>query len=270
MKQLAINDWLHSIKVFRIWVKMTWQRHLEYRFDAIAHSFGSLFWLGATIVLYLLVYRQLETIAGWTWQQMILLYGVYNFWWGIMVSLFNGGLVMGDKVRLGRLDKFLLYPGKAIFYSTMKFEPQILPHVLAGLGLFIYGIHNVALSTNFINWFIFSVLLINSLVIAYFVSIIFGATSFWFVENSNLSNFYWHWETLTKYPPSFYKKFKILYWAIYSILPVAFIIAVPTKVLLGKINILTIAGSFIVTLIIGQIARTIWRAGLKNYTGVSK
>ncbi len=270
MKQSAINDWLHSFKVYRVWVKMTWQRQLEYRFDTFAHSFGSIFWLTANFIIYYLVYQDINVIAGWTWSEMLLLYGVYNLWWGIMVSLFNGGLIMSEKVRFGKLDKFLLYPGKSIFYSTMKFEPQLIPHILAGAGLFIYALTKVEFSLNLINWLVFVFLVINSLGIAYFISVIFGSSAFWLTENQNIANFFWNWETLTKYPPSFFRQYGILYWAVYSIIPVAFIIALPSEVLLGKINLSAVGGALTVTLIFGLFARGLWRRGLKNYTGVSR
>jgi ABC-2 type transport system permease protein len=270
MRRLAIRDWHHSFRVYLTWVKMIWLYHLEYRLNAIVHSLGSIFWFGATLLTYFLIFRQIESLAGWTWQEILILYGAYNLWWGLMVCFFNGGLKMGQLVRQGSLDKFLLYPGKSFFYATMKFEPELLVHFLVGLSLFVYAWVEAGFQLQAINLLLFLILIANGLLIAYFVSMLFGITAFWFTENRHLVDFYWLFETLSKYPPSFFDKSTVLTLAVYSILPVVFLVAVPTEILIGRINYLAVFGSFLVTAVLGIISQKLWRLGLKNYTSVSR
>jgi len=269
MKQWAIKDWIHSFRVYLVWARMVWLRHLEYRFDAITSSLGSLFWVLGTLIAYRLIFNRVSSLAGWSWQQMLVLYGIYNLWWGLMATFFNGGLRLAEHVRQGSLDKVLLWPGKAFFYASMKFEPVLLVHFLVGVIIFLFSLKVGEVSLKPINLLLTTGLIFNSFLLIYFISILFGITSFWLIENKDLVEFFWLWETLTKYPTEFFADYKLLYWMIYSILPVAFIAAIPAEVILGKIRPMAILGAFLASMAFGFLARKLWRFGLKHYTGVS-
>lgn len=272
MRQWAINklrDWFHSFRVYLVWLRMRWLKHLEYRFNTLMNSLGSLFWVGGTLLTYHLIYQRVNSLAGWSWKEMLVLYGVYNLWWGLMIAFFNGGLNLGWRVRHGTLDKILLWPGKSFFYASMKFEPELLVHFLAGVAIFIISLKGAGVGFLASRFLLFGLLVFNSFLIIFFVSIIFGATSFWFIENSQIVDFFWIWETLAKYPAEFFSGSKFLYWGIYTLIPVAFIAVVPTEVLLGRMRLGTILGAFLVTFAAAFLARKIWRLGLKRYTGVS-
>ncbi|MCD6225568.1 ABC-2 family transporter protein [bacterium] len=270
MKRWEIEDWFHSFRVYLAWVKMVWLRHLQYRFNAFASSLGTLFWIFGTLITYRLIFNRVNTLAGWSWQQMLVLYGIYNLWWGLMNTFFNGGLKLADYVRQGGLDSVLLWPGKALFYASMKFEPVSVVHSLVGVIIFLFSLKTAAVEFRPGNFFLAAVLLLNSFLLAYFVSILFGVSSFWWVENRNFTEFFWLWETLAKYPSEFFADHKLLYWAVYSILPVVFIAVVPAEVILGKTRPMAILGAFLVTIFFGFLTQKVWSLGLKRYTGVSR
>jgi len=269
MKQWVINDWYHSFRVYLVWARMVWLRHLEYRFDTISGSFGSIFWVFGTLATYRLIFNRVSSLAGWSWQEMIVLYGLYNLWWGLMTAFFNGGLRLAEHVRRGSLDRVLLWPGKAFFYASMKFEPMLLVHFLTGVIIFVLALKTASISIGGINFLLAIILILNSLIIIYFISILFGLTSFWIVENRDLVDLFWLWESLAKYPADFFARSRWWYWAVYSILPVAFIATVPTEVILGKIKLGAVLGAFLVTIILGFLAWYFWRLGLRRYTSAS-
>ena len=267
--KLKLKDWSHTIRVYLIWAHKMWLVHLEYRLNVILGSLGSLFWMGVTLITYRLIFDQIDSLAGWSWAEMVLLYGVYNLWWGIMNTFFNGGLDISDGVRSGTLDKTLLMPGKSFFYAAMKFEPEILVHSLTGLIIFLIAAGNMGIAFNWLNSVLFIILLLNSFLLIFFVSILFGSTAFWFIENRHLADFFWIWESLSKYPREFFSFSNVLYGLVHSLLPVVFITVVPTEVILGRINWLLILTSFLITAVFAVISRKIWRLGLKRYTGAS-
>lgn len=272
MKLLADNQpehWLHTPKVYLIWMKMTWLYHLEYRFNAVINSSGSIFWLLVSLLTYHLIFRQIESLAGWSWNEMLILYGVYNLWWGLMVAFFNGGLRIAQHIRNGSLDRILLWPGSALFYAAMKFEPELLIHTLVGLALFIAACLKVGISFQLLNLFIFIILMINSFILIFFISSIFGSTAFWLTENTEIVDFFWIVENLAKYPSEFFSSYKAVFWAIYTVLPVVFIAVAPTEIILDRIKWELIAGAFLATFVFGLLARFVWRAGLRRHTGVS-
>lgn len=272
MKQRAterIINWRHTFRVYFAWVRMRWLLHLAYRFNVVFNSFSSLAWVAVTLIMYRLLFNQIEVLAGWSWEQMLILYGVYNFWWGLMVAFFNGGLGIGQKIRRGGLDKLLLWPGKTIFYATMKFEPELLLHSLTGAGILLIACREAAIQLPFSTLIFFSILLFHSFVLIFFIAILFGTTSFWVMENKQITDLFWLVETLSKYPREFFSGNKILYWLIYTALPVVFIAVVPTQVILGTIRWPLVISAPLITIIFGLITKRVWGIGLKRYTGVS-
>jgi len=263
------KDWFHTLMVYFSWSRKMWLVHMEYRLNALLGSLGSIFWIGVTLLTYSFLFRRVKSLAGWSWPEMVLLYGVYNLWWGAMNTFFNGGLGISRKVRLGRLDKDLLRPGRSFFYAAMKFEPELLIHALTGVVIFIAAVRKIGLTFDALNLFLFTILLINSLLLVFFVAILFGSTAFWFVENRQLADFFWIWEALAKYPREFFSGSSVLYGLVHSLLPIVFIVAVPTEVVLGRINWVLIPVSFLITIVFALLARKVWRLGLKRYAGVS-
>ncbi len=272
MKRSAIefkDDWLHSFRVYLVWARMIWLRHLVYRFNSIFNSLGSIFWVAGSLLMLNFIFQKVRSLAGWDWHSMLVLYGVYNLWWGVMVAFFNGGLAINWRVRRGSLDKIMLWPGKVFFYASMKFEPELLIHFLFGLIVLVAALIKSGLTISISNLGPFILLIFNSWLLVFFISIIFGATAFWFIENSYLTNLFWVFESLAKYPRQFFIPYKFLYLAVYTVLPVVFIAAVPTEVILGRPNWFLAAGSFLATLVAAFLAQTVWRIGLRRYSGVS-
>lgn len=216
-----------------------------------------------------LIFQGITSLAGWSWSQMLVLYGVYNLWWGVAVTFFNGGLNINWRVRRGNLDKILLWPGKAFFYASMRFEPELLVHFLFGLVVLVIALVRMGTGISLLNFLVFSILMLNSWALVFFVSIIFGSTAFWFTENSYLTKMFWVWESLAKYPAELFAPYKLLYWAIHSFFPVVFLTVLPAKAVLGQLNWFLTASAFLVTGLTAFLARMIWRTGLKRYSGVS-
>ncbi|MFH1561273.1 MAG: ABC-2 family transporter protein [Patescibacteria group bacterium] len=272
MKRLAISglgDWFHSFRVYPHWVKMRLLLHWQYRFDTVINSFGSLFWFLGTLLTLGIVYGQVDSLAGWDRSQMLILYGVYNLWWGLMVTFFNGGLAIGYRIRHGGLDKILLWPGRSFFYAAIKFEPEFIVHCLVGLFLFLGACWYSGVSLFLSNVLLFAVLLLVGLLLAFFVSIIFGATAFWLIENQELTSFFWVFETMSKYPTKFFSINRALYYLVFTICPVVFMVAVPTEALLGQLGWYWLGISLLVLVVFAYLSRLVWRLGLRRYTGVS-
>jgi ABC-2 type transport system permease protein len=53
------------------------------------------------------------------------------------------------------------------------------------------------------------------------------------------------------------------------LVPVAFAVTVPAQALTGRLSLQTWLGALALTVVLSIVARTIWRIGLKNYSGAS-
>jgi ABC-type uncharacterized transport system permease subunit len=200
---------------------------------------------------------------------MVLLYGVYNLFWGIFVTFLSGGHALGWKIRYGGFDASLLRPINSIFSATLRFTPDTIAHIITGLLIFIFGLGQSGITISLVNFVLFLILFINGLVMGYFLGLIFGSSAFWMTENNEIVSFFWNIETLAKYPSDFYKFSKVVYGLVFTLIPVMFIAVVPVKILSSGFDLWLFIGAFVVCGFLATVAIRLWKAGIKKYNGVS-
>ena len=268
MKQWA-TSLNHHLRVWMVFVRLQMIQFFVYRADFIFSSLGSVSWVVATLLTYKVIFGQVERMAGWSWGEMIVLYGVYNLFWGIFITVLSGGHSIGSKIRYGGFDAALLRPLNKVFSATLRFSPDFLVHIITGAIIFIYGLNVANIPIPLANYLLFSVLYINGLVMGYFLGLIFGCSAFWMVENDQVVSFFWNIETFAKYPSEFFRFSRAVYFLVFTLVPVMFIAVVPVKILTSGFDPLLFFGAFGANAFLIIIATRLWRAGIKRYDGVS-
>jgi ABC-2 type transport system permease protein len=268
MRRLA-TSFFHYLKVWLVYARLKLMRYFVYRGDFIFSSLGSVSWIMVTLITYRIIFSQVNQIAGWSWGEMVLLYGVYNLFWGIFVTFLSGGHDLGWQIRHGGFDTALLKPMNSIFSATLRVTPDTIVHIITGLLIFIFGIGESAIAITTINFVFFLILFINGLILGYFLGLVFGCSAFWMTENNQVVSFFWNVETLAKYPSDFYKFNKVIYTLIFTLIPIMFIAVVPVRFLSYGFDPWLFFGSFIATGFVAVIAVYLWKAGVKKYNGVS-
>ena len=200
---------------------------------------------------------------------MVVLYGVYNLFWGIFITFLSGGHSISSKIRYGGFDAALLRPLNKIFSATLSLYPDTISHVITGAIIFIYGLNVANISIPLVNYLLFSVLFINGLAMGYFLGLIFGCSAFWMVENDQVVSFFWNIETFAKYPSEFFKFSKVIYFLVFTLVPIMFIAVVPVKILTSGFDPLLFFGAFGASIFLILITIRLWRVGIKRYNGVS-
>ncbi len=268
MKQWAtsIN---HHLRVWIVFVRLKMIQFLVYRADFIFSSLGSVSWVVATLLTYKVIFGQVDQIAGWSWEEMIILYGIYNLFWGIFITFLSGGHSIGSKIRYGGFDAALLRPLNNIFSATLRFSPDFIVHIFSGSIIFIYGLNVANISVPLLNYLLFSVLFINGLAMGYFLGLIFGCSAFWMIENDQMVSLFWNIEAFAKYPSEFFKFSKVIYLLIFTLVPIMFIVVVPVKILTSGFDPLLFFGAFGSSALLILISTRLWKVGIKRYNGVS-
>lgn len=210
-----MKEWVFKAKRYLVvwcqYCRMVGKTHLTYRANFFANTIFSLGWLAATLLTYHFIFQQISAFAGWTWPEMIFLYGVYNLFWGVLVSFFLGGWRLGSAVRFGFLDRILLLPINHFFVVSLHFDPSQIFHALAGLLLLVLAWNQLEVNVPFLRLFAFILLFLNGVFLGWLLSFIFGLTAFWIIENSEARLFFWNIETLAKYPQEVFTRHKALY-----------------------------------------------------------
>ena len=106
-----------------------------------------------------------------------------------------------------------------------------------------------------------------AVIILYSLWFIIATTSIWFVQTQSATEVLRSLLTAGRFPVSSYPNLVRIIFTL--IIPVAFLTSVPAEAFLGKISILTIFVSFIVSIMFFYISRKFWTYALKFYTSAS-
>ncbi len=211
------------------------------------------------IIQWLVLFSIRENIAGTTFKEIILLWGMASSVFGVSRFFFKKAFELSDIITHGKLDAFLVQPKNVLISAiTTDVEPSAIGDMIYGLiMLFIYGFTFKRLLL-FIIFSICGGLMITS------ISIIFSSLSFWAANsymiadtaNSLMINF-------ATYPGGIFKgAAKIL---LYTLVPVGLSNYLPVELLINFdiYLFLVIIG---VTLFLVAFAFFIFNKGLKRYS----
>lgn len=253
-----------NVSLYFALLKMSLKEILIYRVDCIVGACSQLVVQLVSLIFILIVFQNTETLAGWNFKQILLLYGITRIPVGIASYCFDELYQLGPEyLRRGDFDKILLrpvHPLLSIIGSSDEFTA--VGDVLIGLGLTIYMLVDLAIPITAI--LIFKIIffsIIGALIIGA-IEVIFSISSFWTYKSNEIIWTFYRVYTFTEYPIDIYNKFiKIL---ITLVLPFAFVAYYPTMDYLG-LNSYMIYLSPFVAIILWVIAIKLWNLALKKY-----
>lgn len=181
--------------------------------------------------LILLLFHLIENIEGWTFNEMLFLYGYSTTAFAIWHCFFINVITIPYYIQIGTFDRFLLKPVNPIFQIMMDgFDED-------GWGELIFGI--IVLMIAIIRLDIWSyklmflpILLFSSCFIYAGLSLIASTVSFFTIGSVDLTNLAMECQEFTKYPISIYNfSFRILFTCI---IPVGFAAFYPSLYYMSK------------------------------------
>lgn len=211
------------------------------------------------IIQWLVLYGIKDNVGGYTFSQILLLWGMAASTFGFTHFFFEKAYSLSDLITNGKLDSYLVQP-KNVLISAITSEVQS-----SALGDMIYGIIMLIVSgftiTKGILFILFS---ICGGIIMTDIAIIYGSLSFWFKKSDMIADtansFVTHFAT---YPDGIFEgAIRIIF---YTIIPVAFINYIPIWIMTTfnlKLTLIVIA----ITIIWTILAFKVFYKGLKNYS----
>jgi ABC-2 type transport system permease protein len=107
------------------YIKNNLQSAMEYRVSFIIQSIGMFVNDIAWIAIWLILFSRFNSIGGWTFNDMLLLYSLVTIPWGINGIFFGNWLEIGDIIVKGKLDFYLALPKPVLLHlliSKMNFS----------------------------------------------------------------------------------------------------------------------------------------------------
>ncbi len=240
---------------------------LEYRINFVVAVFSSLGGLIGSLFGLFLFYRTGYSFAGWSWDEALVLLGVFTLLQGVSATFLVPNLnKIVRYVQEGTLDFVLLKPISSQFWlSTNTLSPWGLPDVLFGLIIIFYAGQKLAFAP--MAYLALLPPLALGVVSLYSLWFILGATSIWFVKIYNVTEVLRSLLEAGRFPiegyPAAYRVFFTF------IIPVAFLTTVPAQAALGRSEASWLLGSALLAAALFKFSQWFWQFALRFYTSAS-
>lgn len=176
-------------KLYVTFIKLYLKSKLEYRSGLVNELIANFVLIGVYFSGILILYQNFHQILCWNQWEFLFLFTTnwlsYSlssfFFWRPMKD-------MGDMVRSGELDSYLIRPINPLLYLIMKqFEYTFFPRLILAILFWSYSVSKVNITWSFLNTSFFILTLVSGFFIFSGIFIFTGTVSFWTVQSSELT-----------------------------------------------------------------------------------
>jgi ABC-2 type transport system permease protein len=242
---------------------------LQYRVEFLGEGALALFWAFWSLVPLLVVFGHRPSVAGWTFDEALVVMGWFTVMKGVLEGAVNPSLTsVVEHIRKGTLDFVLLKPADAQFLvSTAKFEPWRVVDLVAGLALFAVAFHRMGRLPE-PGHVLAAVLLLGCAAFTlYSLWILVVSAAFFVVKVDNLSFLFASVFDAARWPITV---FRGVWRVVFTFLvPLALMTTYPALALLGRLDLTTALATVLGAAAFGAFARAVWLRSIGHYTSAS-
>lgn len=220
---------------------------------------------GMFLFFLLLIRQSITLFAGYTPDQVVIIFLVYQFVDTLTQVFFRGVYTFSGQVRNGELDFYLSKPINPLF-RILTGQPDLIdaffliPTTL--ISFWIIASSNVHITGNSIMLTIF--LLVNSFLIATGFHILVICLGILTTEVDNTIMLYRDLSMLNRFPINIYRE--PLRSALFFILPIGLMITIPAQVLMNITPSLSTAITVTIGVVFFLLSLQAWKWSIKRYT----
>jgi len=258
------------LRVYWHLVKFSAMTETTYRFGFFLEMFVETAYIIASVLSIRVLYWNIQEIAGWDVNEMLVLMGVNALFSEIVLGLFfiHNLRNLPGKIMLGELDLVLTKPLNSQF-SVSMWRPYfaLVPSCIPGIALIFWGFARGNLPFNLINLLPFALLFVFGGIIAYSIGMLISTLTMWFINAHPIPQIAENILFMAKVPLSVYNGFwKILF---LTVIPIVFMVSLPSSALLGDIRWFWIPTSLLIAIVFIKSSNIFWNFALKKYTSAS-
>jgi ABC-2 type transport system permease protein len=262
---------MRAIKEYLAFAGLSIKTRIGYRVDFILGSLGIILSNGLSLGMMAVLVFGFGTLGGWGIWELVFLYNLWLFSHGFYSTFFKNVENLGELIRTGEFDRFLLKPVNPLLQligSQFYFfgaGDWLISSTLLAISSYHLGLQWTLAKVGF---FVLTVL--ASVLIETALSLIVNVLAFWFtrVEALGYLVFQFNYTLAQRYPIDIY--FAPLPAILTFLLPYAFINFYPGLFFLDKLDhspfgpVVPFLG-LAVGLVFAFIAYSLWKVGLKHY-----
>lgn len=243
---------------------------MQYRVDFLVEGALAVFWTGWSLVPLLVVFGNREGVAGWSFEEALVVIGWFMVMKGVLEGAVNPSLAsVVEHIRKGTLDFVLLKPADAQFLvSTQKFQPWRVIDALAGVTVFVVAFHRLGRWPEPAHVLAAVLLLGCAALILYSIWILVVSAAFFVVKVDNLSFLFVSIFDAARWPADVFRG--LLRFVFTWIVPLALMTTFPARALLGKdFGPADAASALLGAVLFAAFSRLVWLRSIGRYTSAS-
>lgn len=255
-----------AFRLHRIFIAQYLKKLMEYKVDFIVGAVGFLLSQALEILFIGIIFSQIPDLAGWTFNEILFIYGFSLIPKAIDHMFFDNLWMVGYHiVRKGEFDKYLTRPINSLFYVTVeKFQIDAFGELIMGIILITYSLIQIGADIVWYRVLVLLLLVPFAVLIYTAIKIITSAISFWTKQSGHITHMFYMSSDFSKYPVTIYNNFiKVV---ITFIIPFAFTAYYPASYFLrGENGLFCVLGTILVSSLLFVVSILVWNRGIKKY-----
>jgi ABC-2 type transport system permease protein len=242
---------------------------MQYRVEFLIEGALALFWSGWSLVPLLVLFGHRQSVAGWSFDEALVVMGWFVFMKGLLEGAVNPSLTsVVDHIRKGTLDFVLLKPADAQFLvSTARFEPWRLVDAVAAIAIFASAFHRMGRAPSPGQTLTALLLLACAALTLYSLWILVVSAAFFVVKVDNLAFLFSSIFDTARWPVTVFRgAWRIVFT---FVVPVALMTTYPALALLGRLDLRTAAAAVGGSAAFAFFSRAVWVRSIGHYTSAS-
>jgi len=259
---------LKYVKLLKGFFKCCMINEMEYRLNFFLRAMIEFSYLILSIVMFDVIYMNVNDIAGWSKNEMLLLVLLTNFLDSVITFLFNAGLSeIPNLINEGTMDFLMIKPVNKRFYlSFRKIELSQIINIIINFCFSSYVIRSMNISIGIGKFFTFMLLTGIGIFIMYNIFFAVMITSFWTVKIDMGVTLFYHFFNIGNKPADIFTKgFKSV---LTYLIPVFVAFNFPVRYLVGKLEVRQLLTAFVIAIVSFVLSSIYFKISLKKYSSV--
>lgn len=241
------------------YIKINISTAMEYRFNFFIQSIFMIVNNTAFTLFWYFLFRNMETLNGWSFNEVVGLFGFAALAFGINSFFFGNWRNIGNMILNGELDFYLGLPKDELTHMLIsKSSFSAFGDIIFGIGIFVLFF---PITINSVLLFIFTA--ITGSIVWANIMVLANSATFWIGNSTGLSSTVSNMTmALTTYPSALFDGvFKFIFM---FIIPIFFINNVQLE-LFRNFSWTWVLTSIIITILLTLITRWVFKRGLRKY-----
>jgi ABC-2 type transport system permease protein len=264
-----MSSLLHLLRLWFIQIRYAATRELAFRANFFVWVIVELAWFVLQLAFVGVVYQHVDSIAGWSRPQMIVLVATNQLIQQIFTAFFMPGLVkLPELVRDGKLDFVLLKPTPPQFLiSTSHLEIGPLANAVIAAVVVASALHDLHITPSLPSIILYLLLLLAGLLTHYALLLTLVSLTFWIIQAESVLLGYYSIFQVARLPREAAKGwFRILFT---FALPLLLVANIPATTLLRGSQLASLLLFLLTSLTATLFASLFFQLGLRRYQSAS-